>query len=1045
MCRATISSSTSNARASTAPVTGSEVITSVTTTPGSTPAASTRVRRSRSVTMPASRSPSMTSRDDTRCSDMTLRGLAHRGGGGHRHRLAADEVADPGLEDGAARRRQLQRGDRPAHPAGPLGVEEGVDLGVVGAQPVEVLGGQEQGQAVLDGGDVAGSRGCPGSGWSSRSTSPRPRGRAGCPGRRAPPPRPSAARRGGGCRGRARCSVVPRRKYSTLIRAGRASSTASGRTSNGSWCARKSRVSDSSTSRAMPPSWQRAAAMPAEPRSSAAGAPERSGIPRRTGHLPQVAKPRAVRCGCWNEAPRRRRWRPRGRWGAMSDSTIEPLPDGDGKLGNAEGPADSGAGDSGQPGEHDGGADGGAGGGTEGPADSGAGQPAVPGEHDGGADGGAEGPADSGAGDAGPARRARRWGRRRGRRLAVTTPPPSRPVAPALPGRGATGWRRLRSRSTARRFARAALGPRPLLTRAAERPHDPAPVRAGCRRRAARAPRPAHAVPADGPGRRTLDRLGVHPRRRRRRDDRRPGQRGPGAAPVRRRRDDRPAGAAPHLGPASPTPPRTSPPTSATPCRSTPTSRRRRTGASTTTTTSTTCFVVQVAGEKHWQVRPPVLESPLRDQPWTDRRDAVAAGRRRAPPTIDAVLRPGDCLYVPRGWLHSATALGGTSIHLTMGVHVWTRAPARRRPAAGGRRERSTPTRRCGAALDLGVDAARPGRSPRASSPASARPSPPPSSRSPTTSWPTPWPAGCGRRSGPSRSGRCASTRHPIDPETSGGARRHLAARWEPGPGDGVATLVTRVARVDVPSTPTGPRSAACWQVVPRMPSASTPRAPIALSRRAVGSAPRTNDRRRQAEARTTSRVGSTVCGRHRLARRSGRAAGRPSPRPSPRPAGSPTSARGRCAGRPASRRSPTSATSPGTRSPASRSTRRAPTAIRSEAANTASGTSPVGEHLAHRALPAGLAVVAEGHDEALPVQPRRGEGVARAGEPVTARGHVLRPGRARRADAGRWTSRWPTASRPARAVVGVDDDRRVGPDADAAAHGRHAARRRGR
>ena len=40
----------------------------------------------------------------------------------------------------------------------------------------------------------------------------------------------------------------------------------------------------------------------------------------------------------------------------MSDSTIEPLPDGDGKLGNAEGPADSGAGQNGMPGEHDGGA-----------------------------------------------------------------------------------------------------------------------------------------------------------------------------------------------------------------------------------------------------------------------------------------------------------------------------------------------------------------------------------------------------------------------------------------------------------------------------------------------------------------------------------------------------------------------------------------------------------------------------------------------------------------------------------------------------------------
>ncbi|WP_414938275.1 hypothetical protein [Amycolatopsis sp. cmx-11-51] len=49
-----------------------------------------------------------------------------------------------------------------------------------------------------------------------------------------------------------------------------------------------------------------------------------------------------------------------------------------------EGPADSGAG-KGTPGEHDGGADGGA----EGPADSGAGEGTV-GQHDGGADGGAD-------------------------------------------------------------------------------------------------------------------------------------------------------------------------------------------------------------------------------------------------------------------------------------------------------------------------------------------------------------------------------------------------------------------------------------------------------------------------------------------------------------------------------------------------------------------------------------------------------------------------------------------------------------------------------
>lgn len=83
-------------------------------------------------------------------------------------------------------------------------------------------------------------------------------------------------------------------------------------------------------------------------------------------------------------------------------------------------------------------------------------------------------------------------------------------------------------------------------------------------------------------------------------------------------------------------------------------------------------FVVQVAGEKHWRVRAPVHELPLRNQPWTDRRDAVRSAAETADPVIDAVLRPGDALYLPRGWLHSATALGGTSIHLTFGVHVWT-------------------------------------------------------------------------------------------------------------------------------------------------------------------------------------------------------------------------------------------------------------------------------------------------------------------------------------------------------------------------------------
>ena len=84
-------------------------------------------------------------------------------------------------------------------------------------------------------------------------------------------------------------------------------------------------------------------------------------------------------------------------------------------------------------------------------------------------------------------------------------------------------------------------------------------------------------------------------------------------------------------------------------------------------------FVLQVSGEKHWVIHAPVHPDPLKDQVWTDHRAAVAdAGR--GTPVIDRVLRPGDALYLPRGWIHSATALGDTSIHLTVGLSAYTRA-----------------------------------------------------------------------------------------------------------------------------------------------------------------------------------------------------------------------------------------------------------------------------------------------------------------------------------------------------------------------------------
>lgn len=83
-------------------------------------------------------------------------------------------------------------------------------------------------------------------------------------------------------------------------------------------------------------------------------------------------------------------------------------------------------------------------------------------------------------------------------------------------------------------------------------------------------------------------------------------------------------------------------------------------------------FVLQVHGEKHWALREPVLDHPLRDQPWADRADEVAA-RAGGAAYLETTLRPGDCLYLPRGWIHAARALGGVSVHLTIGVHAWTR------------------------------------------------------------------------------------------------------------------------------------------------------------------------------------------------------------------------------------------------------------------------------------------------------------------------------------------------------------------------------------
>lgn len=77
-------------------------------------------------------------------------------------------------------------------------------------------------------------------------------------------------------------------------------------------------------------------------------------------------------------------------------------------------------------------------------------------------------------------------------------------------------------------------------------------------------------------------------------------------------------------------------------------------------------FVLQVAGEKRWLVYEPVFPLPLKQQRY--RRELGGPGEA----VHDVVLRPGDTLYLPRGWLHEAVTSATDSLHITVGVNVYT-------------------------------------------------------------------------------------------------------------------------------------------------------------------------------------------------------------------------------------------------------------------------------------------------------------------------------------------------------------------------------------
>jgi hypothetical protein len=83
-------------------------------------------------------------------------------------------------------------------------------------------------------------------------------------------------------------------------------------------------------------------------------------------------------------------------------------------------------------------------------------------------------------------------------------------------------------------------------------------------------------------------------------------------------------------------------------------------------------FVVQTSGTKHWSICAPAVTPAQRGDDWTRHRQAVADASSGTP-AYDVDLAPGTVLYLPRGWIHSARANDGMSLHLTIGIHSYTR------------------------------------------------------------------------------------------------------------------------------------------------------------------------------------------------------------------------------------------------------------------------------------------------------------------------------------------------------------------------------------
>ncbi len=77
-------------------------------------------------------------------------------------------------------------------------------------------------------------------------------------------------------------------------------------------------------------------------------------------------------------------------------------------------------------------------------------------------------------------------------------------------------------------------------------------------------------------------------------------------------------------------------------------------------------LILQVEGQKHWKVYDMPFPTPLPSQ------STLPPGVERGEVVHDFVLNAGDTLYMPRGYIHEALTSDSHSMHITIGIKVWT-------------------------------------------------------------------------------------------------------------------------------------------------------------------------------------------------------------------------------------------------------------------------------------------------------------------------------------------------------------------------------------